>query len=393
MNKAAVVLASVLISTGAARAENQPAAPATPPVTDFSQGVGPHAMPVLPSPAAAPAAPPAGAPADAPAAPEAKPAPSPVALACANSSGATAPAQRVEACSALIDSHKWTGKDIAWAYANRCAALALLKQYEKALADCSEAIAQDDNQATAHELRGQLYNKHGDSAEALADFDKAVALGANSPALFSRRGLLRLLAGDPRKALESFDREVEIAGGSADSWLDRGSAWLGVGDDAKAEQDFAKATELSPNDPQTWLNRGVAALSAGDKAKAAEYFGEALKRDPNQTYAALWRFLARDGAAQAKSDLLAFAEKAPKTWPYAVTQLYLGRASAAQTLAAAESADQQCEAQFYIARHQLMKGDAKAAAPGFKRAAETCPKNFIEYFRAVAELKKAEAAK
>jgi len=385
MNKAAVVLASVLISTAAARAENQSVAPTTPSITDFSQGMGIHAMPG--------ASEPAGAPPDAAAPTGAKPSQSSAALACANSNGKAAPAQRAGACSVLIDSHKWTGKDIAWAYANRCAALATLKQNEKALADCSEAIAQDGDLAIAHEVRGQLYSKHGDYAQAMADFDKAIALGARNAGLFSGRGVLRLLAGDAGGALADFDQEVAIAGGDANSWLDRGSAQLGVGDDAKAEQDFAKATELNPTDPQAWLSRGVAALGAGDKAKAADYFDEALKRDPNMSYAALWRFLARDGSAQASSQLQAFSAKAPKTWPYAVTQLYLGHANDAETLAAASSGDQQCEAQFYVARNQIMKGDVTTATPGLKRAVETCPKNFIEFFRAVAELKKVEAAK
>ena len=371
MNKAAVVLASVLISTAAARAADQPAAP----LTDFS-GFGNHAMPAAPEAGVAP-----------------KRSQSPAALACANSDGKAAPAQRAGACSVLIDSHKWTGKDIAWAYANRCAALAALKQNDKALADCSEAIAQDGDLAIAHEVRGQLYSKHGDYAQAIADFDKAIALGASNAGVFSGRGVLRLLAGDARGALADFDREVEIAGGDANSWLDRGSAQLGVGDDARAEQDFAKATELNPKDPQAWLSRGVATLSAGDKAKAAEYFDEALKRDPNMSYAALWRFLARDGSAQASAELQAFSAKAPKTWPYAVTQLYLGHASDAETLAAASGGDQQCEAQFYVARNQIMKGDVKTATPGLQRAVDNCPKNFIEYFRAAAELKKVEAAK
>ena len=215
----------------------------------------------------------------------------------------------------LIDSHKWTGKDIAWAYANRCAALAALKQNDKALADCSEAIAQDGDLAIAHEVRGQLYSKHGDYAQALADFDKAIALGASNAGVFSRGGVCGCSRATRAARWRISTGRSKSPAATPNSWLDRGSAQLGVGDDARAEQDFAKATELNPKDPQAWLSRGVAALSAGDKAKAAEYFDEALKRDPNMSYAALWRFLARDGSAQASAELQAFPPRRRKPGP------------------------------------------------------------------------------
>ena len=396
MKKAAALLAGVLISAGAARAQ-EPAAPAI----DFGRGVGTHALPATPdtvAPPAAPAAPASGpSAAPAPAAPAAQPgspAQSAEALACANSDGKAAPAQRDDACTRLIDARKWTGKEISWAYSNRCSARVRLNQLDRALADCSEAIDQDPDLAQAYQLRAEIHRTRDNRAKAIEDYDKAAALGARNAALFAGRGALRLLDGDADKALADFNQEVAIAGGAEHAWMDRGGAYLGLGDDAHAEQDFGKATELAPNDAQAWLNRGVAALGAGDKAKAGDFFAEALKRDPAQIYAALWRFIARDGSEPAKAELQAYAEKASgKDWPFAVTQLYLGRAEVAETLGAAKTDDQQCEARFYIARHQLMKGEAPEAAIGLKRAVESCPKNFIEYFRAVAELKRLEAAK
>ncbi|MBB4198553.1 hypothetical protein CCR94_18645 [Rhodoblastus sphagnicola] len=389
MTKAVCFVAAALLFSGAARAE-QP----SPAVTDFSHGVGTHAMPTPPeSSTAAPAGvtPPAAAPAAS--APPPAPKQSAEALACANSDGKAAPQQRDDACSLLIDSHKWQGKEIAWAYANRCAVRVRLKQVDRALADCSEAIDQDPDQTMAYQLRAEIHRTRDERAKALEDFDKAIALGAKNAALFAGRGFVRLIDGDAAKALEDFDREVAIAGGAAEPWMDRGSAELGVGDDAKAEQDFAKAAELDPNNAQVWLNRGVAALGAGDSVRANAFFVEALKRDPNQTYAALWRFIARDGSPEAKAELQAYADKAGKDWPFAVTQFYLGRAEAGEIFGAAKSDDQQCEARYYVAHFQIMTGAAQDAAVGIKRAVDSCPKNFIEYFRAVADQKKLDAAK
>jgi lipoprotein NlpI len=370
MRRAVWIVAGALLATGAARAEDRP------PVPDFGRTFGPR---VIPTPSA-----------PGPAQNE-KPTQSPEALACASSDGKASLAQREEACSFVIDQRKWTGKEISWAYANRCAVRYKLKQFDRALADCSEAIDQDPDQANAYQLRAEIHRKRDNRAKALEDYDKAIALGVKSPAVFGGRGLLRLLDGDGAKALEDFNQEVALAGGLEDSWMDRGSARLSLGDNVEAERDFAKATELAPKSAQAWLNRGVAALGAGDKAKAADYFGEALKLDPAQAYAALWRFLARDDSSAAKAELQAWAEKAAnKDWPFVVTQLYIGRAAPAEALGAPKDDDQQCEARFYVAENQLRQGAAQEAAIGLKRAVESCPKNFIEYFRAVADLKALE---
>ena len=88
------------------------------------------------------------------------------ALACANSDGKATPSQREEACSKLIDQRKWKGKEISWAYANRCAARYKLKQLDRALADCSEAIDQDPDQPNAYQLRAEIHRKRDNRAKA-----------------------------------------------------------------------------------------------------------------------------------------------------------------------------------------------------------------------------------
>jgi len=378
MTRAAWILAGALVVSGAAHAADEPSAP----VTEFSRAAGPRAMP---APSAAPAAP-----TSSPSAPQLQQ--SPEALACAN--GKATPAQRDEACSKLIDQRKWKGKEISWAYANRCAVRFRAKQLDRALADCSEAIDQDPDQAAAYALRAEIHRTRDNRAKAIDDYDKAVALGSKSPAVFAGRGSLRLLDGDGAKALADFEQEVILAPGAAEAWMDRGSASLSLGDNVKAGRDFAKATELAPRNAQAWLNLGIAAVGAGDKAKAIDDFSEALKRDPGQTYAALWRFLARDWSEPAKLELEAFADKATsKAWPFSVAQLYLGRVEVAEALGAAKDDDQQCEARFYVAHYQLKKGATQEATTGLKRAVESCPKNFFEYFRAVADLKALDAAK
>jgi hypothetical protein len=68
--------------------------------------------------------------------------------------------------------------------------------------------------------------------------------------------------------------------------------------------------------------------------------------------------------------------------------MYAGRSGIEATLAAAGKPGERCEAQFYIAEWELTRSDHPAAIKRLSDAVEICPKNFIEYPAARAELKR-----
>jgi lipoprotein NlpI len=57
-------------------------------------------------------------------------------------------------------------------------------------------------------------------------------------------------------------------------------------------------------------------------------------------------------------------------------------------LAAPAKPDERCEAQFYMGEWNLLQSDRPAAIDALKAAATTCPKNFVEFADAKAELKR-----
>jgi tetratricopeptide (TPR) repeat protein len=312
---------------------------------------------------------------------------SPEAEACANNDGKTAPGARAEACGKLIASGKWKGGEIAWAYANRCFALFELKSADKALADCDKAIELDGKNGVAFQTRGMIEKDAGRSDKALADFDKAIELGANNPAIFSDRGDLLLARGDADKALADYDRLVARDGAPARAYIQRGGAWLAKGDPDRAIADFDKALKITPNDSFAMFNLGAAAFLKGDKARAVESLRESMKRDPANIYTALWLFLATgatDGKAELQKNSVKFSQKA---WPWPVLQFDLGEIGPDKVLAEAATADQQCEARFYVGAGLMAKKADEAAKVDLAKAVELCPKNYFEYFGAVAGLK------
>jgi lipoprotein NlpI len=317
---------------------------------------------------------------------------SPTAIACASGNGQVALDARLAACSSLIESGRWKGKEIGWAYANRCAIYSAQGHDDKALGDCIQAISLDDDSVIAYQIRGDILLTRGDSEKALADYDSGIQHGAHYAAIFIDRGNLLLAKGEAEKALADFNQALEINPDSTRALVARGAARFTGGDFAPAIADFDKAIELTPDNSLAWFNRGSAFFAKGDAAKAAENFKQALTLSPANAYAALWLFIA-SGNADAKSELQAQTAKlSQKSWPWPVVQFYLGAKDGAQTIAAASNPAEQCEAQFYVGEERAMNQAANEALPYLRKAVEICPKDFGETIQAKSELKKLEAA-
>lgn len=317
---------------------------------------------------------------------------SPAATACATGGGRVALDARLSACSDLIDSGKWKGKDIAWAYANRAAVHDAQGHADKALADCDKALSLDPDLSLPYQIRGDLRLKRGETDKALADYDAAIRRGARYAAIFIDRGNLLLARGEADRALADFDMALQFNPGSARALVARGGAFFTNGEFFRARKDLDRAIELEPADALAHFNRGSVIFAQGDRAAAAGDFREAARLDPNNVYAALWLFLSGDGAA-ARDDLKSrTAQASPAVWPRPVAAFFLGEKDAAELLAAASRADERCEAQFYIGAARLLAGAGEEARPYLQRAAEICPRDFSESVQAKTALKSLEPA-
>jgi lipoprotein NlpI len=109
---------------------------------------------------------------------------------------------------------------------------------------------------------------------------------------------------------------------------------------------------------------------------------EAIRLDPKSPYAVLWLYLARTrtGAKTATAELEANAKNLKQPdWPYPVIELFLGRRAPKTVLSAATNLDERCQANLYVGKWRLLRGERSAAKMALKTAADQCPKNLIEY--------------
>ena len=96
---------------------------------------------------------------------------------CASPSTIDTADRNIAACTRVINNSRYTRQNIAVAYSSRCADWITKKDFDRALADCDQAIIVDPNQARAFAIRGSVYKHMGALERAIADFKKALTMG------------------------------------------------------------------------------------------------------------------------------------------------------------------------------------------------------------------------
>ena len=211
------------------------------------------------------------------------------------------------------------------AYNNRGNAYQAKGDYDRAIADYTEAIRLDPKFADAYYERGAAYSAKGDYDRAIADYTEAIRLNPKIHVRYFNRGFANLYAGALPKALADLDQ----------------------------------ANALDPK----W-------------AYAALWLDIVAQRDnvPSRL-------------SQATSTIDMTAWPAPVIQMFLGQMPPAAVLAAADDPDAKKKKGQVCEANFYSGELALRHGEKDEAARLFRLAAGDCPITFIEWSAANAELK------
>jgi tetratricopeptide (TPR) repeat protein len=155
---------------------------------------------------------------------------------------------------------------------------------------------------------------------------------------------------------------------------------------------YNAAIRREPKDDDAYFHRGIANFYAGDRPHALADLKQASRLDPQYPYYALWMHIIDTRSNAASSLPQAISQIDMTKWPAPVIRLFLGHATPAAVLDAAEDPDvgirrgRVCEAQFYSAELALQQGDKKEAVRLFRLAAAGCTRDFVEGAAAASEL-------
>jgi lipoprotein NlpI len=244
-------------------------------------------------------------------------------------------------------------------------------EYQRAIADYGDAIRFKPDYAEAFENRGNAYESDGSYDSAILDYESAIRLKRDYYEVFNSLG-------NARRYKARFDHEVQ---------LDRAIAA------------YDEAIRLQPDYAEAFSNRGVAKLYCRSASSALDDFLTAARLAPDDPYNVIWLHIARSRLGQPDADELnnSAARIPPNKWPSPVIALFRCLETSAAVEAAAAVVDentrrgQVCEAHFYIGIFELERGALERARYHFLKAVKGCPKGFVEYDAAHAELARTAA--
>jgi len=194
--------------------------------------------------------------------------------------------QKIVSCSRVIAENTADAARRAQAYRSRGAAYYDKSDYDRAIADFSEAMKLDPNIvppsfALAYNRRGLAYVEKKDYDSAIADYGEAIKLDSSSAEVYKNRGTAYNIKQDYDRAIPDFDQALKVDPNYALAYNNRGFAYFRKNDTDRAIADYSEALKHNPNFAIAYNNRGNAYFKKNDYDRAILDYSEAVRSNPN----------------------------------------------------------------------------------------------------------------
>jgi serine/threonine protein kinase/regulator of sirC expression with transglutaminase-like and TPR domain len=155
------------------------------------------------------------------------------------------------------------------------------KQYDKAVADYSEAIRDKPDMAEAYYHRGNAYCGLTQYDKAVADYTQAIVLKPDYPEAFRDRGNAYDDLEQKEKAVADYSEAIRLKPDYADAYENRAEVYGQLKQNEKAIADCTEAIRLKPDDWATYNQRRYLYLGLNQYEKAAADDTEIIRLKPD----------------------------------------------------------------------------------------------------------------
>jgi tetratricopeptide (TPR) repeat protein len=190
---------------------------------------------------------------------------------------------RIAGCTAVIQSGRFAGKELAIVFVNRGTAHRIKEDKERAIADYTEAIRLDPKNIDAFFFRAVVYR--GSSGEralalAIADLDAVIRLDPKHTSALYSRGFAHHTKGDYDRAIADYNEAIRLGYQNPDGPLSyRGHAYFCKKDFERAIADYNAALKINPKNVESLYARGLAKKKRGDAGADADMSAALAIRD------------------------------------------------------------------------------------------------------------------
>jgi len=178
------------------------------------------------------------------------------------------------------------------------------KGYQRAIAAFERVIELDPNQASAYYGRGEAYVRLGQNDLAIKDFQKALSINPSHLSARNNFGLMLAEKGEYLKAISEFEIVVRLEPDHKEASFNLARAYTLSGQVGRAVRQYEKVIELEPGFLEAYHNLGILYLSLLDKPdEAKRCFEHALRltKDPQEA-ARIKEMIAQIEQAQPKPE-------------------------------------------------------------------------------------------
>jgi tetratricopeptide (TPR) repeat protein len=169
------------------------------------------------------------------------------------------PEQKLEGCTAVIESGRQTSRGLVVAFTNRGNALLSHRNYDRAIDDYNKAIRLDPKYAVGFYNRGLAYLRKGRTDRAIEDFNEAIRLNPKYTNAFINRAIAY-------REKAQWDFDAYLAEGMYEDL---------------ATRDLDRAIKLDPNNAMAFRHRGIINTRMQRYDRAIQDFNEAIRLNPN----------------------------------------------------------------------------------------------------------------
>lgn len=209
---------------------------------------------------------------------------------------------------------KWVPEKLQHAYEQRMYLYGKRGEYDKAIADCTELLKLNPQNAHFFFTRGNFQGDKKDYEKAVRDYDQAILLDPKQEGYYNSRGVAYHNLKMYDKAITDYGKAIELYPKSFWPYYNRGLIYDSQKDWPKAAADFGKALEVQPKNTNSLNNRAVAYINLKEWDKALADLNRAIEIDPKFVIAYKNRavvYRQQDKIAEAEADEKKVKELSP----------------------------------------------------------------------------------
>jgi len=203
---------------------------------------------------------------------------------CEGKDNATPDAQ-VTACTALIQSGKYTGHNLAIVFNNRCSAYFDKGSYDLAMKDCDRAIKIDSGYAKPYYNRSLIWYKKEDYDRTIKDSDVVIKLDPSYAEAYDTRANAYSDKGDHQRAIRDYNESIRIKPKNPITLANRCDELVIIGQFKAARDDCDESLRIRPNHAHTLKHRAMASMALGDLDNAMSDYANVLRQSPKDAEA------------------------------------------------------------------------------------------------------------